>query len=442
MSAWGSIGPGTRVLILTLVGGALAGTGYLMWRTAKPVETTLTTEEAAGPAEPSIWPEAGADIAATPTAEPEQGVASILPKIDTWRVALDGEALVAGLALPDAAVQVVVDDLPVAEGVALASGEFVIQFTLPPNPAPSLLWLSMTSPEGTPITSLEMVAIAPITRPKSLVADLEPQSEPRPEVSTENVAGVAPEPELESDVAADAAPTTLFLNEGGATLLQGEGADPALAKQVMIDTISYSPSGAVQIGGRGDADAGVRLYLDNAEVASTIVAADSLWQVTLGDTAPGIYTLRVDQMDATGKVTSRFEIPFKRETREALALAAGSGQAGAPVATGSVAPDIATAAAPDTNPITQELAPDTAAETPVEVAMAAEPSTATDAASAPQPPVTITVQPGFTLWGIAQERFGDGVFYVQVFEANRDKIKDPNQIYPGQIFSIPAGRSP
>ena len=74
--------------------------------------------------------------------------------------------------------------------------------------------------------------------------------------------------------------------------------------------------------------------------------------------------------------------------------------------------------------------------------MAAEPSTATDAASAPQPPVTITVQPGFTLWGIAQERFGDGVFYVQVFEANRDKIKDPNQIYPGQIFSIPAGRSP
>ena len=300
----------------------------------------------------------------------------------------------------------------------------------------------MTSPEGTPITSLEMVAIAPITRPKSLVADLEPQSEPRPEVSTENVAGVAPEPELESDVAADAAPTTLFLNEGGATLLQGEGADPALAKQVMIDTISYSPSGAVQIGGRGDADAGVRLYLDNAEVASTIVAADSLWQVTLGDTAPGIYTLRVDQMDATGKVTSRFEIPFKRETREALALAAGSGQAGAPVATGSVAPDIATAAAPDTNPITQDLAPDTAAETPVEVAMAAEPSTATDAASAPQPPVTITVQPGFTLWGIAQERFGDGVFYVQVFEANRDKIKDPNQIYPGQIFSIPAGRSP
>ena len=53
-------------------------------------------------------------------------------------------------------------------------------------------------------------------------------------------------------------------------------------------------------------------------------------------------------------------------------------------------------------------------------------------------PVSVTVQPGFTLWGIAQERYGDGVMYVQVFEANRDKIKDPNLIYPGQVFSVPA----
>ena len=48
---------------------------------------------------------------------------------------------------------------------------------------------------------------------------------------------------------------------------------------------------------------------------------DGRWLVTLGDTAPGIYTLRVDQLDAAGKVTSRFETPFKRETLEALAAA-------------------------------------------------------------------------------------------------------------------------
>ena len=66
--------------------------------------------------------------------------------------------------------------------------------------------------------------------------------------------------------------------------------------------------------------------------------------------------------------------------------------------------------------------------------------TAEPAAVAPEKPapVTVTVQPGYTLWGIAQQNFGDGVLYVQVFEANKDKIKDPNLIYPGQVFTIPA----
>jgi len=64
---------------------------------------------------------------------------------------------------------------------------------------------------------------------------------------------------------------------------------------------------------------------------------------------------------------------------------------------------------------------------------------APDMAAAPAPaPITITVQPGFTLWAIAQQTFGEGVLYVQVFEANKDKIKDPNLIYPGQVFTVPA----
>jgi nucleoid-associated protein YgaU len=47
------------------------------------------------------------------------------------------------------------------------------------------------------------------------------------------------------------------------------------------------------------------------------------------------------------------------------------------------------------------------------------------------------VQPGNTLWGISRERYGQGILYVQVFEANRDKIRDPDLIYPGQIFNLP-----
>ncbi len=49
----------------------------------------------------------------------------------------------------------------------------------------------------------------------------------------------------------------------------------------------------------------------------------------------------------------------------------------------------------------------------------------------------MTVQPGFTLWGIAEGQLGDGIRYVQVFEANKDKIRDPNLIYPGRCSRFP-----
>ncbi|SMP35252.1 LysM peptidoglycan-binding domain-containing protein [Shimia sagamensis] len=64
-----------------------------------------------------------------------------------------------------------------------------------------------------------------------------------------------------------------------------------------------------------------------------------------------------------------------------------------------------------------------------------EPDNQTEAA---QPPVRIvTVQPGATLWAIARDRYGEGELYLQVFEANKDKIRDPNLIYPGQVFTVP-----
>jgi len=319
----------------------------------------------------------------------------------------------------------------------------VLQFTLAPNPAPSLLWLSMTPLDGSPVASPEIVAIAPIEGPRLAVADPEPTPVPGTEPAiapvepagptVQETAEVGPDNQPQPEPPADAAPTALLMTEEGAVVLQDDAAsDPAFADQVMIDTIAYAPTGAVQVGGRGDAGAALRLYLDNAEVAIATVATDGRWLVTLGDSAPGIYMLRVDQIDAAGNVTSRFETPFKRETLDALALAAGTApadEAAAPAA------DFATAEAP-VDP-TVPSAPETAAAvSPDGTAAATSPAIAASQA------VTITVQPGFTLWGIAQERLGDGVFYVQVFEANRDKIKDPNLIYPGQVFSIPETPAP
>jgi nucleoid-associated protein YgaU len=47
------------------------------------------------------------------------------------------------------------------------------------------------------------------------------------------------------------------------------------------------------------------------------------------------------------------------------------------------------------------------------------------------------VQPGDTLWAIAKKYYGNGAQYTKIYNANRDKIKNPNLIYPGQKLVIP-----
>ncbi len=47
------------------------------------------------------------------------------------------------------------------------------------------------------------------------------------------------------------------------------------------------------------------------------------------------------------------------------------------------------------------------------------------------------VQKGDTLWRIAEIYYKDGRRYTEIFEANREVIKDPDKIYPGQMIRIP-----
>lgn len=50
---------------------------------------------------------------------------------------------------------------------------------------------------------------------------------------------------------------------------------------------------------------------------------------------------------------------------------------------------------------------------------------------------TYTVKSGDCLWNIAKKYYGNGSQYTKIYNANRDKIKNPNLIYPGQVFTIP-----
>ena len=52
----------------------------------------------------------------------------------------------------------------------------------------------------------------------------------------------------------------------------------------------------------------------------------------------------------------------------------------------------------------------------------------------------IIVQKGNSLWRIARKTLGGGVFYTEIYNNNLTKIKNPNLIYPGQVFNIPIKR--
>lgn len=58
---------------------------------------------------------------------------------------------------------------------------------------------------------------------------------------------------------------------------------------------------------------------------------------------------------------------------------------------------------------------------------------------APSAPTTrtYTVVRGDCLWNIAKKYYGNGSQYTKIYNANRDKIKNPNLIYPGQVLTIP-----
>jgi nucleoid-associated protein YgaU len=52
------------------------------------------------------------------------------------------------------------------------------------------------------------------------------------------------------------------------------------------------------------------------------------------------------------------------------------------------------------------------------------------------------IVPGNSLWELAQRRYGDGARYQTIYQANRQQIRNPDLIYPGQVFVIPEADRP
>ena len=69
---------------------------------------------------------------------------------------------------------------------------------------------------------------------------------------------------------------------------------------------------------------------------------------------------------------------------------------------------------------------------------APSPAASTSSMGASTSARTYTVVSGDSLSKIAKREYGDATKWHAIFEANRDKIKDPDLIHPGQVLTIPS----
>ena len=292
-------------------------------------------------------------------------------------------------------------------------------------------------------------------------------------VAEEVTASKDPDPKSElastdtgsTNAEANSTPATVILADEDCVRVLQNGASTAVSPAVTIDTISYSSNGDVILGGRGQAGNFVRIYLENQSIATSEIAVDGYWALELRDIEPGIYTLRIDELNPGGDVVSRAETPFKREAAEELAeLMAVEAEVEEPRL--EVPSESAAVAKAEAQPAAQtetETAPEkplAQAVTQVEVNVQPEvaaldgqdeqssnggsavveglPAETAPTLRAPSKKFRVrTVQPGSTLWAIAKESYGAGIEYFKVFEANKERIRDPDLIYPGQVFEIP-----
>ena len=215
---------------------------------------------------------------------------------------------------------------------------------------------------------------APVaSRPKARSSPGKQTSETGAAVGKDEVARAEPTAPSAKSPAAQASPQTASTAAGAAPPGGQERTEEASSK-LSLDTVDYDDKGKVAVGGRAPEGARVQLYLDDRPVGGAESGTSGEWRVELGDKVESKrYTMRIDQIAPDGNVVARIESPF---------FPAG--------------------------PISQ----------------------------LPRHAV-VFVQPGNSLWRIARRTYGGGVQYTLIYQANRDQIRDPHLIYPGQVFVLP-----
>ena len=236
-----------------------------------------------------------------------------------------------------------------------------------------------------------------------------------------------------------------------------EGSGDAAIKIVSVDV---QEGGRLYVSGQAGAGATVRFYLNDTLIASARVGRDGTVTFTIGrGVKPGAYKVRLDQVDtASGKVRSRVEVPFS--VPEVARSTGTDGSRVAPSATSADKEEDGTMASNAQHPTTPSPAtalsqgqgqgagaangPRNAIPGPPQELTSSGPArdplgSVPEAAIVFVPEVrTARIERGDSLWAISRRTYGEGDRYTAIYDANLDQIRDPDLIYPGQVFVLPS----
>jgi LysM repeat protein len=340
---------------------------------SKPVSGALDQGAATLAAAQAEANAAAATLAASPP--PADGSDGV-PAFDIARIEATGEAVIAGRAVPGATVELLRNGELHDRAVADQSGQFVM---VPPRLPSGTYDLTLRSkqPDGKQATSKQSVAVA-----------LEPKPTDRPVV-------------------------VLMTPDKPTVVLSQPAAPNPAAGVVVVETVEIEPGGKLHVSGRARPGAAVRLYLNDSFIAPVTAGTDGRFAVTINEgVTPGSYRVRLDEVESnSGAVRARAEVPFN--VPDTVVTGSVPTQA-----TASKRPDIAAAQQPQLAAAGATVLPDGSAVVVPKIA-------------------TTTVSRGDSLWRISRLTYGAGTRYAVIYKANREQIRNPNLIHPGQIFVLP-----
>jgi nucleoid-associated protein YgaU len=405
--------------------------GVLYWSWSDRPETSRNAAPAQT-AEPSANTQGGSSQQAAKPAAPSEAPPAqskdspLAPSFDLVRVEPDGESVIAGRAAPGATIELLRGDQVHARAAADASGLFAI--VPPPLPPGShQVALQSIAPDGTRQRSAQSVTVVitdaktrPLVTltapdmPTVVLSNPEPPTkvaeEPKPETKAAEAKPAEPQP-------AQPGPQQ---QAGVAPPVPSPPAPPgqtAARAEIKIVTVE-AEEGKLFVSGLSSPGATVRLYLNESLIAPGGAGGDGKVSFSIASgVKPGDYRIRLDDVDpVSGQVRSRAEVGFN-----------------VPVQVASVRPQ-APASPQGANPSAQPSR---------EVASALPEGQMASAGTIVIPNInTAIVSRGDNLWRISQRVYGKGLRYTVIYGANQEQIRNPDLIYPGQVFVLPGEQGP